>query len=250
MGDARIAELVAGSLHHRDGQVYRLAAFCIMPNHLHLVIVPLPKEDGVLHSLPAIMHSLKRYTARQANLLLGREGAFWQDESYDHVVRSEAEARRIIEYVLNNPVKAGLVQSLGRLAVEFCRPGCDPALTAACRTGCHPVLPPHSEIIDRIPVGGAMSGRMTSCLMPRVALMPDPIRYGLDNPHPLSQMKTELIWAGKYDATGRKVAPVRVKLPFQTVETVNESSQQRQFAARPFQHGPRGRVAQPPYLGR
>ena len=111
LSDARIAQLVADSLHYRDGQVYRLAAFCIMPNHLHLVIVPLPKEDGVLHSLPAIMHSLKRYTARQANLLLGREGAFWQDESYDHVVRSEAEARRIIEYVLNNPVKAGLVQA-------------------------------------------------------------------------------------------------------------------------------------------
>ncbi len=110
LGDARIAELVAGSLHHRDGQVYRLVAFCIMPNHLHWVIVPLPTEDGVFHSLPAIMHSLKRYTARQANLLLGREGAFWQAESYDHVVRDEAEARRIIEYVLNNPVKAGLAQ--------------------------------------------------------------------------------------------------------------------------------------------
>ena len=67
--------------------------------------------------------------------------------------------------------------------------------------------------------------------------MPEPTRYGLDNPHPLSQMKTELIWAGKYDATGRKVAPVRVKLPFQTVETVNESSQQRQFALDLFSTG-------------
>ena len=67
--------------------------------------------------------------------------------------------------------------------------------------------------------------------------MPEPTRYGPDNPHPLSQMKTELIWAGKYDATGRKVAPVRVKLPFQTVETVNESSQQRQFALDLFSTG-------------
>jgi len=54
--------------------------------------------------------------------------------------------------------------------------------------------------------------------------MPEPIRYGPDNPHPLSQLKTELMWAGKYDAYGRRVAPVRVKLPFQTVETVSESS--------------------------
>ncbi len=67
--------------------------------------------------------------------------------------------------------------------------------------------------------------------------MPEPARYGLDNPHPLSQMKTELIWAGKYDATGRKVAPVRVKLPFQTVETVNESSQERQLALDLFSAG-------------
>ena len=67
--------------------------------------------------------------------------------------------------------------------------------------------------------------------------MPEPIRYGLDNPHPLSQMKTELIWACKYDAFGRKVAPVRVKLPFQTVETVNESSQERQLALDLFSAG-------------
>ena len=67
--------------------------------------------------------------------------------------------------------------------------------------------------------------------------MPEPTRYGLDNPHPLSQMKTELIWVGKYDAAGRKVAPVRVKLPFQTVETVNESSQQRQMALDLFSTG-------------
>jgi adenine specific DNA methylase Mod len=67
--------------------------------------------------------------------------------------------------------------------------------------------------------------------------MPEPIRYGLANPHPLSQMKTELIWAGKYDAAGRKVAPVRVALPFQTVETVNESSQERQLALDLFSAG-------------
>ena len=67
--------------------------------------------------------------------------------------------------------------------------------------------------------------------------MPDPIRWGLDNPHPLSQVKTELIWAGKYDAYGRRVAPVRITLPFQTVETVNESAQDRQLALDLFSTG-------------
>jgi len=67
--------------------------------------------------------------------------------------------------------------------------------------------------------------------------MPDAIRYGLDNPHPLSLVKTELVWAGKYDAYGRRTAPLRVKLPFQTVETVNESAQQRQLALDLFSTG-------------
>ena len=54
----------------------------------------------------------KSYTARQANKLLGRTGEpFWQRESYDHWVRDEAEHRRIISYIENNPVKAGLVNS-------------------------------------------------------------------------------------------------------------------------------------------
>lgn len=48
-------------------------------------------------------------------------------------------------------------------------------------------------------------------------------------PHPLAVKRTELIWEGKYDAAGRRVAPVRVTLPFQTVETVNETAQERQL---------------------
>lgn len=70
------------------------------------------------------MHSLKRHTARQANLLLGREGEFWQDESYDHVVRDEAEYRRIVTYVLNNPVKAGLVDAWRLWRWNFSRTDC------------------------------------------------------------------------------------------------------------------------------
>jgi REP element-mobilizing transposase RayT len=108
--EPQIAELVVESLHHRDNRVYDLDAFCIMPNHVHVVYTPLLKDDGTYHAMSAIMHSLKRYTARQANLLLGREGSFWQHENYDHVVRDEEEWRRIIMYVLNNPVKAGLVR--------------------------------------------------------------------------------------------------------------------------------------------
>lgn len=56
------------------------------------------------------MHSLKRHTAQQANQVLGRSGIFWAHESFDHYIRDGAERRRIIEYVLQNPVKAGLAK--------------------------------------------------------------------------------------------------------------------------------------------
>ena len=111
LADPRVAELVTESLHYRDGRVYELRAFCVMPNHVHLVCTPLEKQGGGYHSLTAILHSLKRYTAREANKILERQGAFWQQESYDHVVRDEGELRRIVDYVLNNPVKAGMVST-------------------------------------------------------------------------------------------------------------------------------------------
>lgn len=116
--EPQVAALVAESLRYRDGRVYTLHAFCIMPNHVHLVCTPLPvvvEQVGRFgkspyYPLAQILHSLKRYTAREANRLLGRTGPFWQHESYDHAVRDAAELERIIRYVVNNPVAAGLVK--------------------------------------------------------------------------------------------------------------------------------------------
>ncbi len=119
--DPRIASLVVESLHYRDKVVYDLDTYCIMYNHVHTMYTPLPKEGGGYHAMSAIMHSLKRYTARQANLLLGREGSFWQHENYDHVVRDEAERQRIAEYILNNPVKAGLVSRWEDWEWSYCK---------------------------------------------------------------------------------------------------------------------------------
>src|ERR1700678_3719746 len=102
--DARVASVVANVLlygeHGRN--FYQLRAWVIMPNHVHVLL--LPKA-----SLPVIMRWLKGSTARQANLILGRTGeAFWQDESFDHRVRDEAELDRLVHYVEHNPVSAGL----------------------------------------------------------------------------------------------------------------------------------------------
>ncbi len=121
-----IAEILVEALHFRDGIVYDLDVFSVMSNHAHVLFRPLEKEDGTYHALQTIMHSLKRHTARQANKVLGREGAFWQHESYDHVVRDRQEWERIVAYVLNNPVKAGLVEKWEDWPWTFLKDASDP----------------------------------------------------------------------------------------------------------------------------
>lgn len=108
--DVRVASQVAESLQYRDGRVFRLDAFSIMPNHVHVVFKPLAAPDCDDQSLAKIMQSLKGFTAHECNMLLEREGEFWAHESYDHYVRDQDEWDRIVAYVLNNPVKAGYVK--------------------------------------------------------------------------------------------------------------------------------------------
>jgi REP element-mobilizing transposase RayT len=100
-----VAALVQGSLLHFDGQRYRLLAWCIMPNHVHVVVEPM---DG--HTLSNIVKSWKSFTSRQVNAHLGRTGAFWEADYFDRYMRNEDHLMRTIEYVENNPVKAGLVK--------------------------------------------------------------------------------------------------------------------------------------------
>jgi putative transposase len=107
LAEEKVAILVAEAIRKRDQLEYDLDAYCLMPNHLHLVI----KLERSGASLYKIMQSFKTYTARACNKILNRNGAFWQHESNDHVVRNGKELEKIISYALNNPVKAGLVDS-------------------------------------------------------------------------------------------------------------------------------------------
>ena len=110
LADERVASIVSEALQFRDGKTYRLHAYSIMPNHVHVVFAPLTKTNEP-ESLSSIMHSLKRNTARRANQILHRSGPFWEHESFDHYVRNQTEFNRTVKYVLENPVKAGLVKS-------------------------------------------------------------------------------------------------------------------------------------------
>ena len=105
-----IASIVHASLHHCSRENYALHAWALMPNHVHILITP--QTD-----VPAFIRRLKGFSARKANEFLNRVGQpFWQGESYDHLVRSPEEFRNIERYILNNPVKAGLVHRPGAYA--------------------------------------------------------------------------------------------------------------------------------------
>ena len=124
LNDPRVAALVRESLYHLHGRKYDLLAYSIMPNHVHVVILPYelpcPVDDSELTDgqigekldritpLADIMHSLKSFTAHKANQVLRRHGAFWQHESYDHWVRDDDELERVVEYTNANAVNAGL----------------------------------------------------------------------------------------------------------------------------------------------
>lgn len=133
LADESVAGVVRENLHHHHGDKYELLAYCIMPNHVHVLLQPFerileseqagslpygdrtaPYSDEVSDSqspLSAIMHSLKSYTANRANQILGRTGQFWQHESYDHWVRDLDELERIVDYIRANPVRAGLCKT-------------------------------------------------------------------------------------------------------------------------------------------
>ena len=116
-----VARIVSDSIRFHDREWFDIEAFFIMPNHVHLVCKPLEKVRDGFHSLTEILHSLKRHSAPQANLILGRTGAFWQDESYDHIVWDQDELERILTYVLSNPVKAGLVEDWTQWKWSYCK---------------------------------------------------------------------------------------------------------------------------------
>ena len=99
------AQAVQRALLHFDGERYALCAWCVMPNHVHVVAM---QAEG--WPLQRIVHSWKSFTANEINRILRRTGAVWQREYYDRYMRDDDELSHVIQYVEQNPVKAGLVQ--------------------------------------------------------------------------------------------------------------------------------------------
>ncbi|HTL51192.1 MAG TPA: transposase [Planctomycetota bacterium] len=101
---SEIAGCVKECLHQFDGTRYCLHAYVLMPNHVHILCEVIPP-----FLLQKIIQTWKSYTARRINRLLSHDGPVWQPEYWDRYIRDELHYFDAWEYLLQNPVKAGLV---------------------------------------------------------------------------------------------------------------------------------------------
>jgi len=102
---ADVAQAVVAALDYGATTLhyYDLHAFAVMPNHVHVLLTPQV-------TVGRLIQSVKGYSAREANRILGRvRTPFWQQEYFDHWIRDKAEFVRIVSYIENNPVRSGLV---------------------------------------------------------------------------------------------------------------------------------------------
>jgi REP element-mobilizing transposase RayT len=117
---ADLAHLVVEAILHGNGSQYQLLAYVVMPSHMHIVFQPAdPENNSSITSERAshqrvrtprqrIMHSIRSFSGRACNRLLGRTGTFWQHECYDRWLRDDEDIDGAVEYVIQNPVAAGL----------------------------------------------------------------------------------------------------------------------------------------------
>ncbi len=121
----RIAVIVENNWHYFDRNRYKLIAWVVMPNHVHVMIEILEGRP-----LDRVIHSWKSYTANEANRLLKRKGKFWFPDYYDRYIRDERHFANAIRYIHQNPVKAGLVERAEDWPFSSARlwnAGCQPA---------------------------------------------------------------------------------------------------------------------------
>ena len=105
--DAARDLILAHCLYDR-GRRIDLWAAVVMPDHVHLLLTPLADEQGWPYPLPAILKLIKGISARSVNKILGMSGPVWQEESFDHTLRSDGSLQEKLEYIRQNPVRRGL----------------------------------------------------------------------------------------------------------------------------------------------
>ena len=93
-----VLTLLTQFLKEKDKVLYELVAFSIMPNHVHLLIMPLDK-------LPIVVQKIKGGSAKIINECMGRKGKFWASDYYDRLIRNEKHFSVVYQYIENNPLK-------------------------------------------------------------------------------------------------------------------------------------------------
>src|SRR5258706_8755285 len=107
---ASVRDVILQHCIRDDGKRIKLHAAVVMHDHVHLVLTPLRDEQGWPYAMFAILKLIKGVSARSVNKLLGSSGPVWQEESFDHVLRSDESFQAKTEYIRQNPVRRGLVK--------------------------------------------------------------------------------------------------------------------------------------------
>jgi len=116
-------DIVLASCRHDHRRMYELYVATVMPDHVHLILTPLIDEQRCeVFSLMKIMQGIKAASARQINQQLVRKGPVWQEESFDHVLRSSESLDAKVTYILQNPVRKGFVATSGEYPWSWQKP--------------------------------------------------------------------------------------------------------------------------------
>ena len=119
--------LVLESCLHDNGTKFDLRVAVVMPDHVHLIFTPLVNMQAMeVYSLAQIMDAIKGASAHKINKMLSRKGAVWQAESFDHVLRSSESIDAKVQYLLENPVRSGLVTEWARYSWLWQKPFVNP----------------------------------------------------------------------------------------------------------------------------
>lgn len=106
LAESANAEIVQNTLLHDDGQRYALAAWCVMPTHVHVLV-----ELSFEATLADIVQTWKSVTSHAINKREGRAGRLWRREYFDRFMRSDEQLSTTVSYIENNPVAARLCET-------------------------------------------------------------------------------------------------------------------------------------------
>ena len=122
LNEPNLAKLLTDAFHFYDAKHYELHAYCVMPNHVHLLIRALKDEQDSYYRISNIVKTLKTYTAKEINKALNKTGTVWDNYYFDRIIRDVDSYHNVVKYILENPVVAGLVDNEENWRDSYSRP--------------------------------------------------------------------------------------------------------------------------------